>query len=343
MSEIENGEVVSEIEGVYQVVTKDNEGEAHIHTLLKHSTKTRPAKEDIEDALIRQAPPSRITPSRRKKPVRSADKLALFLPDAQVPFQDETAMKLANLAIVQTMPDEIVLLGDMLDFPSLSRFETLPEHKGNIQSSIDYLHSWIGQIRADAPDAIISYILGNHEQRLHKHIVQNNAEFLGIKRANAEQELGMFTIGHMLRLDELEVDLYSGYPGATYWLSDELRATHGDIVRSSGSTASAMINKDPSSSVVFGHVHRQELQWKTTQTRDGNRQRYAMSPGTLADISGSTPSYGNSIDEHGAVVERAENWQNGIGIVEFSNTSSNPNIIHFNDGEMMIDGRTYKI
>ncbi len=340
--EIQDGEIVNEISGYYQVVTKDNDGEAHIHTLEKHSTKVRPSPEDIEDSLIRQAPPSKITPSRRAKHGR-ADKLALFLPDAQIPFQDEKAMKLAQTAVVETMPDEVVLLGDMLDFPSLSRFEQRPEYSGNIQQSIDYLHTFIAQIRSDAPDAIISYILGNHEERLHKHIVNNNAEFLGIKRANAEQELGMFTLGHLLRTEELEVDLYSGYPGATYWLSPNLRATHGDIVRSNGSTASPMINKDPTSSVWFGHVHRQELQWKTTPTQEGNIQRYAATPGTLARIDGLVPSYGSSIDEGGNMVPRAENWQQGIGLAEFNEKGSNPNLIHFDDGEMMIEGKLYSV
>ena len=144
-------------------------------------------------------------------------------------------------------------------------------------------------------------------------------------------------------MDELEITHVPGYPNGEIWLRDHLKATHGDLVRSNSSTAAAYMQRDPSTSVVFGHIHRQELQWKTTPTSRGNQQRFAFSPGTLSRIDGAVPSYSSTIDEHGRLVPRAENWQQGIGLVEHSENLANPTPIHINDGSMMIHGKTYRI
>jgi len=337
----EESVIVSEIEGRWEAVTKDNDGNAHIHTLNKHSIKKRP-KVDLDELLVRKVPPVRITPSRRQKPSRETE-LAIFLPDAQIPFHDESAVMLGHLAVRELMPDQVVLLGDMLDFPSLSRFEQRPEWSGKVQESLDRYHKMLAQIRSDAPDAEIFVLHGNHEERLQKSIVNNNAELLGIKRANAAKELGVLTLEYLLRLEDLEITSVPGYPNGEIWLRDHLKATHGNIVRSNGSTAAAYMQRDPTASLWFGHIHRSELQWRTTPTRYGAQQRYAASPGTLSRIDGTVPGFSSTIDEHGRVVEKAENWQQGIGLAEHSENLSNPHLIHIESGQMMIEGKTYSV
>lgn len=340
--EIKDGQVVSEISGYYQVVTKDNEGEAHIHTLEKHSTKVRPTPEEIGHLLVREALPTKITPTRRVKPKRP-DSLTLSIPDAQIPFHDERALKLAHVAIRETYPDNIVNMGDMIDFPSLSRFEQRPEWTNQVQDSLDRTHQMLAQQRADAPDSRIYYLFGNHEQRLQKHMVHNNAELLGIKRANAEKELGVMTLEFLLRAKELEVEMIQGYPNGELWLEDDLVFKHGTIAKANQSTSLEYLKQNPYVNTVHGHSHRAEIQYRTTPTRDGYKQRWAMSAGTVAKINGEVPSYHSTIDEHGEVVERAENWQQGVGIIEHNERLSNPSLAMIHDETIMIQGKMYEI
>jgi predicted phosphodiesterase len=338
-----DGNLVSEITGYWDAVTKDNEGNAHIHRLEKHSTKVRPEfVKDINDVLIRQSKPTRITPSRRIKPNRP-EQLTIAIPDAQIPFHDERALKLAHLAVRELMPDNIVLLGDMIDFPTLSRFEQRPEWSGQVQDSLDKTHAMLAQFRADAPDSNMYYLFGNHEQRLQKHMIKNNAELLGIKRANASKELGVMTLEFLLRMGELEVEAVGGYPHGELWLEDHTVFVHGTIAKPNQSTSIEYLKLNPYVNTVHGHSHRAEIQWRTTPTSWGNEQRFATSAGTLADIKGSVPSYHNTIDEQGLVVNRAENWQQGVNIISHNYQRANPELAMIQDGQIMIQGKSYAI
>ena len=340
--EIENGQIVSEIAGFYEVVTKDNDGEAHIHRLEKHSTKTRPTPEEIGHLLIREALPTRITPSRRIKPTRP-DTLTLSIPDAQIPFHDPRALALSHLAIRELMPDNIVNMGDMIDFPSLSRFEQRPEWANQVQDSLDKTHEMLAQQRADAPDSKIYYLFGNHELRLQKSMVHNNAEILGIKRANAEKELGVMTLEFLLRAKELEVEMIQGYPNGELWLEDDLVFKHGNIAKANQSTSLEYLKQNPHVSTVHGHSHRAEIQWRTVPTRNGHKQNFGMSAGTLAKINGEVPSYHSTIDEHGQVVERAENWQQAVGIIQHNERLANPSLAMIRNETIMIENKIYSI
>lgn len=342
---IEDKNLVSEIEGWYEVVTKDNDGEAHVHRLYKHSTKTRPGFEEID--FINQAPSKIIRPTRRSK-ARRADELTLFIPDMQIgyrngeSFHDETAMELGQIAIRETQPDRVVFLGDNLDLAPMSKFEQRPDWQNTTQQSIDRFSEYLAQTRANAPDAEIVVLEGNHEARFERNIREHNAELMGIRRANASKELGVLTLRFLLQADEMEIDYITGYPNGQYWLEDNLKARHGRMVRSGGSTASGMVRKEDSST-VFGHIHRHELQYRTIPTRSGNKQIYAVSFGTMAKIDGSIPSKDLTTDEYNRVVPKAENWQQGLGLIYHNDRLSQPMPVHILDGQMMIEGKSYGI
>lgn len=334
MEQDPQGKLVS----TWEAITKDDEGEAHIHTLHKYD---HTIPEEVPD-FINQAAPTRITPSRRSKASR-VDELAILFPDAQIPFHDPRALQLAHLAVRELQPDRIIMLGDMMDFPAQSRFDTHPSHHQLIQSQLDQTHQMLAQVRADAPDARIDYIPGNHEYRLNKDIIQKNAELLGIKRANAASELGVLTLEFLLRMQELEVDMAGQYPNGGVWLNDHTVAIHGDTAASNGSTSLKYLIKNPNVSTIHGHSHRAEIQWRTTASYSGPVQRFAMSPGTLADTSGSVPSYGSSISEEGHPEVRVENWQQAVGLVEYNSEMANPELAMIANGIIRIRGNSYEI
>jgi predicted phosphodiesterase len=339
-TEIVDGKLVSTIDGWYQVATKDNDGEAHIHTLYKHSTKTRPQPTDIEQHFVRQAPPAEIRATRRKRTSRP-DKLAVAFGDAHAPFEDSRCFDLLNQVTIDWQPDEVVILGDMLDLPAQSKFETRKEWVDLTQVAIDGLHTYLSQLRANNPNAKMTWVDGNHDIRFERDIRRNAGELLGIKRANAEHELGVLTLSYLMRLNELEINYIGGYPRADYYLTDNLKAKHGDRIRNGGSTASVIANQEQVST-ISGHNHRLELASRTVNHRNGARFIISATAGTFADISGRVPSYSFATDELGQVVTQYENWQQGLLLAEYTPDINQITPIHIQDGSLIYGGRTYK-
>jgi RNA polymerase sigma-32 factor len=50
---------------------------------------------------------------------------------------------------------------------------------------------------------------------------------------------------------------------------------------------------------VFGHAHRQELQYKTVANGDGPIRSVSASPGCLCRVDGAVPSYGSGLNDNG--------------------------------------------
>lgn len=336
--------LVSEITGTWEAVTKDNEGNAHIHELKKHSVKERPLIEavDVEKAMVRQAPSVIIRPSRRGRSQKITERETLVFGDAQVPFGDERAMKLAQMAVRELVPDNIVFVGDMIDLPAQSKYEQRPEWAGKTQDAIDELHAFYAQIRADAPDASIHVVHGNHEQRLDNYVRRNAGEVLGLRRANMEHELAVLSLRYLLRYEDLEINAVDGYPNGTLWLEDNLKFVHGTNTKKGGANAAKYLSEE-SETTIYGHSHRQELAYKTIPTRDGHNRIAAASPGALCSIDGTVPGFNHTVDSQGEVVKKAEDWQQGLLQVHHEGQYHAITPVIFDERGMILNGKRYDI
>lgn len=271
---------------------------------------------NIEDLLVNRAAPTRITPSRRVKPERS-DELTVCFGDAQIgyrgeePFHDERALSLASLAVRELMPDRIVMTGDMIDLPAQGKYEQRHDWAMSTQRSIDRYHTFLAQLRADAPSAEIGVVHGNHELRMDTNLRKNAAELIGLRRANMEKELGVLTLQYLVRYDDLDVKSIDGWPNAAYWLNDKLKITHGTVTRKGGGSAGTYLRNEPTST-IFGHDHRLQLAHRTIPTRYGHETLVAASPGCLARLDGAVPGPFYSTNERNETVFRAPDWQQGI-------------------------------
>jgi predicted phosphodiesterase len=279
------------------------------------------------------------------------------LPDPQIgyrlldgvldPFQDEAAMDVA-LQIVSYLEetdrvDTVINLGDYLDLPAQGRFEQEPAFAFSTQQAIDRGHRFLQEQRAAAgPKAKIVLVEGNHDRRMEKFIVANAASAFGIRRANTS-ELPVMTLPYLLRMDEIGVEYIDAYPAGAYWLTDSLRAVHGNKARSNGSTAAAYTNADPHISTIFGHAHRLEIQSRTVFNRDGAIRSAAVSPGCLCRVDGAVPSVNGSTHLDGRPATYYENWQQGIVVITI-NENLEPffELIQIKDGEAWFRGNRFK-
>lgn len=324
--------------GEYQMLTKNDDGEAEIHDLRADSLVLTPAWADGPAwPVVQPAKPCVVRPvtngkahNRSTNGRTSSDswKTAVILPDTQIgyrryedgqldPFHDEAAMDVALQVIRHLRPDVIVNLGDFVDFPEFGTYEQEPEFAQTTQASVDRAHRFLAEQRANAgPDCDIRLLEGNHDRRLPKAIARNAMSALRLRRANEPEGWPVLSIPNLLRLKELGVTYVDGYPAGVTWLNDNVCCIHGHKVRSAASTAAVVID-DERVSTIFGHIHRAEFQSKTRRVRDGARVAWAASPGCLCRIDGAVPSMKSATDVLGRPVPTVENWAQGLGVVDF--------------------------
>tara|TARA_R110002020_G_scaffold132694_1_gene296255 strand:+ start:519 stop:1643 length:1125 start_codon:yes stop_codon:yes gene_type:complete len=265
----------------------------------------------------------------------------VVLPDAQVgfkknfdtgelsPLHDLKAISVATEIVKEIRPNRIILLGDMLDLPDWStHFMRSPEFYFTTQPSLDWLSSWISELRPYCNEMI--YIEGNHEKRMIDSIVQNTIQAYGIKPANEPDVPPILSVPYMLGLHKMGVEYVGNYPHGEFYINDNLVCIHGNKVGpKSGQSIMKMLDS-PRISVIQGHVHRLEMGHKTVWTHGQPKIYQAISLGTLARIDGIVPGGGTRY-----------NWQQGFGIVEYDKERFQVDSIGIYDGKAIFKGKIY--
>lgn len=270
--------------------------------------------------------PVRVRVSGRRAPI--AGNTILVLPDTQIgyrmrddetveAFHDEDALA-ATLTFARGIgAGRVVLLGDFLDLAPFSRFAAEPGFSGSVvQRAFDRGYEYLCGLRdAVGPDVPIDLIAGNHDERLGKAMRKFAPDAARLRAAGDPDFWPALSVPNLLRLDDLKIGYVEGYPAGRLWLTPTLVAMHGTVVNSSGSTAARII-ADSSVSILFGHVHRQELHYRTFAGPDGPVTVFAASPGTLCRGDGAVPSFKSGYSERtGGSIGATENWQQGLALV----------------------------
>ena len=275
-----------------------------------------------------------------KTPKRNL-KVDIVLPDAQVgfkrdihsgelaPLHDLKAIAIATEIIKEIKPDRIIMLGDMLDLPDWStHFVRSPEFYFTTQPSLDWLASWIKELRPYCKEMV--YIEGNHEKRMIDSIVQNTIQAYGIKPANEPDVPPIVSVPYMLGLHKIGVEYIGNYPHGGFYINDNLVCIHGNKVGpKSGQSIMKMLDS-PRISVIQGHVHRLEMGHKTVWSHGQPKIYQAVSLGTLARIDGIVPGAGTRY-----------NWQQGFGIVEYDSDRFQIDSVGIYDGKAIFKGKFY--
>lgn len=311
---------------LYQSLIKNDEGEAEVHDLA--AVQLSPAWEDGPKWELPNRGPAIKLPARKVKPATSTEwSTAVIIPDIQIgyfrladdslePTHDEAAIEVALAITAKADPDLIVLHGDNLDLPEMSKYIVTPAYARTTQAAIDRATTLCAQLRDAAPRARIVWLAGNHEERLPRHLIQNAAAAFGLRRGNEPESFPVMSVPFLCRMDEFGVEYVPGYPASAFWVNERLRVVHGDKVNSSGSTATKYLAREKVS-VLYGHIHRREWAEMTREDHDGPRTVLAASAGTLARIDGAVPSVKGGTDLDGRPVVRHEDWQQGIALVDY--------------------------
>lgn len=320
----------------WQAMHKDEAGDAVITDLqgitLSPGWETGPLWPAVQPAKAVKLP----APRSSAKKLDNGFKKAVVLPDMQCgyfhtgdprdprlePIHDERALQIALWIIKEQQPDLIVFLGDNLDLAEFGKYRQYPQFAGTTQASIDRMAAMIAEIRNIVPEAKMVWLEGNHEARLGNMIIDNAKAAHGLRKAgDGFREIPVLSVPNLLRFDEYGVEYISGYPAGEYRITKWLTTIHGKYVKSDSATAQTYLRKGWDS-VIFGHVHRIERLDHTRQSYKGPRTKIAASPGCLCRIDGVVPSTLGGMDIYGRPVPIAENWQQGLMVVDYVDDES---------------------
>ncbi len=238
---------------------------------------------------------------------------SVFLGDTHFPYEDARAVRVALELIEHLKPSQVFLLGDIQDFYQLSKFDKDPNRVVKMQDDLDRTFAFMSSLRLRVGDAEITYVCGNHEERLMKYLWRH-PEIANLRSLQPEE---------LLRLKELNI---RWVPQNKTFAFHGFVVTHGSIIRRySGYTARGEMDKYGTSG-ISGHTHRVGVCLHTNFS--GAYAWYEA--GCLCKL---TPEY----------VVGPPNWQHGISVGEFIKGDNRFQISQYNiiKGKLLYQGELF--
>jgi predicted phosphodiesterase len=253
-------------------------------------------------------------------------KRIVIIPDTQLPYDDRKALKAIIRYIGDTQPDEVIHIGDVMDYPQPSRWnkDTAGEFQGSVfRDSEDAKRRLLEPLRA-VYDGPIGVHEGNHDERPRTYLA---------KYAPALAESKAFNVETLLDFDRFGVRLlpefYNVAPG---WVT-----THGhkggiSMSRFAGHTALGAATKFQKS-VVMGHTHRMGLTSHSFGFGGVVRKTvHGFEVGHLMDMKQAQYLKG-----------AAGNWQKGFGLLTVDGGHVKPELVLIDKGRFTVDGNVWEV
>lgn len=221
--------------------------------------------------------------------------------DFHIPFQDDDAVDAFLEYVKNVQPKTVILNGDVLDMFMLSRF-TKGEGRNPLEE-ITQCRGLLASLRKLCPDADIFYIIGNHENRLEKYVLNKAPELASLVE-------DVFSI---LKIDEFKI---RGCASLT--INDKILFKHGTLLGNKSGLSAIKEMENAYMSGCSGHTHR----LCKYIARKSGRKFFWIESGCLCSL---TPEY---------MVN--PNWQQGFARIDFKNGKvANAKIIEIEKGEIL--------
>lgn len=167
------------------------------------------------------------------------------LNDLHVPYFDKKIFELILSFLKDYQPDEVFLLGDIIDFWMISKFRKDPSRVNTIQKDLDTTRELLRRIRVTLQNAKITFLYGNHEARLKNFIFDKAPQLSNIKSLH---------LPFLLGLDELAIKHIDAPEG--FIKRGDIVFTHGTVVSQDSAMTARRMLKRFGISVMHGHSHR---------------------------------------------------------------------------------------
>lgn len=243
-------------------------------------------------------------------------KKIVIISDLQVPYHDPAKVAALSRFIKAYKPDDVVSVGDEIDFPTISRWTkgTYMEHERTIGKDRDITCSVLESLK------VKNMVRSNHTDRLFNSVMTRLPGLSGAPELSLQ---------NFLRLKDLGITYHPvGYAVAPGWTV--LHGDEGNISQQAGTTA-LNLAKRIGKSVVCGHTHRAGL-IPHTESFNGRlvRRIYGMEVGHL-------------MDQKKALYLKAgyANWTPAFGILSVDGNNVYPQVVPFVGNTFVVDGKVW--
>ena len=254
-------------------------------------------------------------------------KRVLIVPDTQLPFDDRKALKAVIQAIGDIQPDEVIHIGDLMDYPTPSRWTkgTAVEFSKVVKAHGEQAKTRFLKPLREVYSGPVGIHEGNHDLRPREYLTK-------YAPALAEFE-DSFHFENLLDFDGFGVKLLPEFNDvAPGWVT-----THGhrggiNLSQIAGNTALNAAKKF-GTSVVMGHTHRMGIGSYT----------YGVGGSARAVVTGM--EVGNLMDmkQAGYLKGGTGNWQQGFGLLTVEGQHVKPEVVPISRGSFSVDGRVWKV
>lgn len=225
----------------------------------------------------------------------------LVASDVHIPFQDDDAVDAFLEYVRVTQPKAVILNGDILDMFMLSRF-TKGEGRNPLEE-ISQCRALLASLRKLCPDSDIFYVIGNHENRLEKYVLNKAPELASLVE-------DVFTI--------LKVEDFKIRGCASVTVNDKVVFKHGTLLGNKSGLSAIKEMENAYMSGCTGHTHR----LCKYIARKSGKKFFWVETGCLCSLN---PEYMIN-----------PNWQQGIARLDFkSGKVHNAKIIEIENGEVL--------
>ena len=222
-------------------------------------------------------------PPKPRKPRHDRTRQVVLCGDHHAPLHDKTLHALFLDYLADNQPGEGVLLGDLMDFSTISRFRDKDGFAHGVQECLDGAFQILRDYREASPNTHWTLLPGNHDARLHFQIIDNAKALHRITPAG--EDLPALDFRRLLHLDELGINFIDGdWESAKYSLCRNLTARHGyTTAKNAGDKMLTKLTR----STAQGHSHRLSFTYRTEHDDDPDcptSTRTAVEAGCMAEI-----------------------------------------------------------
>lgn len=245
-------------------------------------------KPDLEWLFPAELEPVRKQP-RLKAPSKASSQRVCLVGDHQAPYHSLAAQEAFLRFLSQERFDRIVHVGDLLDFPTISRHRDSAVYNASVQDCINSGAQILKDIgdtaRALNPDVVLDLIVGNHDERIRTELLLRAERMFNIKPAEIpgfETSEDSLSLRRLLRLNHLGWTLHddpAGYKHVEVQLSPRFVIRHGWLTGQNPAKKSMEVR---GTGIAVGHTHAKSQVWVTKYHEGKARTDVAVELGTMS-------------------------------------------------------------
>lgn len=234
--------------------------------------------------------------------------------DHQAPYHDPGLDACATEFVRELQPVEHVFLGDLADFPTISRHPDHPAAMATVNECIEAGYSILRRRAEAAPNAKRRKLKGNHDWRLEGELLARAERLHDVKPAG--EDIPALGVRRLFQLDALGIELVEDKRGWEHAEVELVPGGNGLVVRHGFVTGAGTAQKTLSKlgrSVIVGHGHQKEHAFRLVYPK--RRLHQAAVAGTMSRNDRVFPHFAVNPNWHQGFCT-VERWPDGTFVIE---------------------------